>query len=102
MTFTSGDPDAVYPSTSVRNDETSSSTSQIIPPYLSHDWQLMRSHLRLAAAHATAAAEASTLEDVRVNGAAASINLMDADFIRRQIQRKETTNAEAEGHADRD
>lgn len=49
----------------------------------------MRSHLRLAAAHATAAAESSTTEDVAKNMGAASIALIDADFIRRQIQRRE-------------
>lgn len=63
--------------------------SGIVPPYLQGDWQIMRAHLRLAAAHATAAAEASTLEDVRLNGGTAHAALYDADFIRRRIARKE-------------
>ena len=59
----------------------------VIPPYLSRDWQLMRAQLRLAAAHATAAAEASTLEDVASQLGAASMGLIDADFIRRKLER---------------
>ena len=63
-------------------------TDGIIPEYLNEDWQLMRAKLRLAAAHATAAAEASTLEDVRKQGGAAQIFLIDADFARRRLERK--------------
>ena len=75
----------------------------IIPPYMREEWRVMRAHLRLAASHAEAAADASTIEDVALNVGAATISLIDADFLRRQIERKDTTNAEeAEGHADRD
>lgn len=64
-------------------------TDGIVPPFLNQDWQSMRSHLRLAAVRATAAAEASTIEDVRTNIGAASISLIDADFLRRTIEREE-------------
>ncbi len=58
-----------------------------VPPYLDKDWRLMRARLNLAAAHAVAAAEASTLEDVTLNLGAASMSLIDADFIRRKLER---------------
>lgn len=69
----------------------------IIPPYLDKDWQIMRAHLRLAATHATAAAESSTLEDIAKNGAAAQIALMDADFVRRRIIRKQREDVMLDG-----
>lgn len=63
-------------------------TDGIVPPYLGSDWRSMRAHLRLVAAHATAAAEASTIDDVRTNLGAASMSLIDADFLRRTIERE--------------
>jgi hypothetical protein len=59
----------------------------IIPPFMSKDWQLLRSHLRRAAELATKAAEASTPEEVRRGGSAAQAALMDADFTLRRIER---------------
>jgi hypothetical protein len=59
----------------------------IVPPYLNDDWRLMRSHLQRAVEFTAAAAEASTVEDVRRNGSAAQAALMDADFTLRRIER---------------
>jgi hypothetical protein len=49
------------------------------------EWRLLRAKLNLAAAHAIAAAEASTIEVVARQMGEASMLLIDADFIRRQI-----------------
>jgi len=64
-------------------------SDDIIPPLLDKDWRAMRAHLNLAAAHAAAGADASTVEDVRRSTSAAQVALMDADFIRRRIERQE-------------
>lgn len=61
----------------------------IVPPYLQGDWLTMRARLRLASAHATAAAEASTIEDVRQQIGMAHAELLRAIFIRDRIQRKD-------------
>jgi RNA polymerase-binding transcription factor DksA len=55
---------------------------------MSEDWQLLRSCLLRAAALATAAAEASTTEEVRRGMSAAQAALMDAEFTLRRIERK--------------
>jgi len=64
-------------------------TDGIVPDYMSKDWQRMRSNLRIVAAHAMKGAEASTIEEVRRNIGAASMGLIDADFLRRTIERAE-------------
>lgn len=79
-TFTSGDPDAVYPSTSVRNEG-------VVPPFLEEPWRKLRAKLNEVGAAAYVAASGSTTEDIRRNLGAASAALMDADFLLRQIEK---------------
>jgi hypothetical protein len=53
------------------------------------EWRAMRARLLLAAAHAEAAAEASTLEDVESQTSLAYAELHRADYIRVGIEREE-------------
>jgi hypothetical protein len=67
----------------------------IIPDYMDEQWRAMRARLRLAAAHAEAAAEASTLEDVESQTSLAYAELHRADYIREGIERKERKREDA-------
>jgi hypothetical protein len=64
-------------------------SAPIIPDYMDEQWRAMRARLRLAAAHAEAAAEASTLEDVESQTSLAYAELHRADYIRVGIEREQ-------------
>jgi hypothetical protein len=64
-------------------------TDGIIPPYTSYEWQNMRRFLRKASEYCTAAADASTTEEVSKNMIRAKSALADADFVRLQISNEE-------------
>lgn len=63
----------------------------IVPPYLSSEWRHMRRALTTLAESAEDAREASTLEELRIHLGKASAALIDADFWRLRIERKEST-----------
>jgi hypothetical protein len=67
----------------------------IVPPFMDKEWRAMRARLRLTAAHAEAAAEASTLEDVESQTSLAYAELHRADYIREGIERKERKREDA-------
>jgi hypothetical protein len=62
--------------------------SGIVPEFLNEDWREMRECLNAASEAAAAAADASTIEEVGQYAGVAMIALIDADFLRRRMERK--------------
>jgi len=76
------------PSDVVTGGDSSIVPSGIVPPYLEGDWRRLRQKLHAVGVAAEAAALSSTTEEMRRYIGEASVGLIDADFMLRQIERK--------------